>query len=46
MGRSWRWVAGDGDDWKIERSLRWEGIEDGEELEGAGRNWRWGRVED
>ncbi len=21
--RSWRWEAGDGEEWKIERSLRW-----------------------
>jgi hypothetical protein len=41
---NWRWEAGDGDEWKIERSCRWEGIGDKEELEMG--SWRWGRVED
>ncbi len=29
MRRSWRWVAGDGYEWKIEKELK------------VGRNWRW-----
>ncbi len=30
IGRSWRWVGGDVDEWKKEKELKMK------------RNWRWG----